>query len=78
GEVCSAGSRLLVQSSVYDKLLPKLKEAFENIKVGDPFADDVKMGSQTGEEQLEKIQNYVKLAEEDSSANIVTGGHRLT
>ena len=38
GEVCSAGSRLLVQSSLYDKLLPKLKEAFENIKVGDPFA----------------------------------------
>ena len=37
GEVCSAGSRLLVQSSLYDKLLPKLKEAFENIKVGDPF-----------------------------------------
>ena len=42
GEVCSAGSRLLVQSSIYDKLIPKLKEAFENIKVGDPFDENVK------------------------------------
>lgn len=56
GEVCSAGSRLLVQSSLYDKLLPKLKEAFENIKVGDPFAEDTKMGAQTGPEQIEKLK----------------------
>lgn len=61
GEVCSAGSRLLVQSSIYDKVMPKLKEAFENIKVGDPFDEDVKMSAQTGPEQLEKIESYVKL-----------------
>ena len=78
GEVCSAGSRLLVQSSIYDKLIPKLKEAFENIKVGDPFDDNVKMGAQTGPEQMEKIQSYVKIAEEDNNVNIITGGHRLT
>ena len=45
GEVCSAGSRLLVQSSIYNELLPKLKEAFENIKVGDPFDEDTKMSA---------------------------------
>ncbi|MCH4355492.1 aldehyde dehydrogenase [Staphylococcus sp. HMSC068D03] len=78
GEVCSAGSRLLVQSSIYDKVMPKLKESFENIKVGDPFDEDVKMSAQTGPEQLEKIESYVKIAEEDSNANILTGGHRLT
>lgn len=78
GEVCSAGSRLLVQSSIYDTVMPKLKEAFENIKVGDPFDEDVKMSAQTGPEQLEKIESYVKLAEEDGSANILTGGHRIT
>ncbi|MFW3546790.1 aldehyde dehydrogenase family protein [Staphylococcus caprae] len=78
GEVCSAGSRLLVQSSIYDKLIPKLKEAFENIKVGDPFDENVKMGAQTGPEQMEKIQSYVKIAEEDNNVNIITGGHRLT
>ena len=56
GEVCSAGSRLLVQSSIYDKVMTKLKEAFENIKVGDPFDEDVKMSAQTGPEQLEKLK----------------------
>ena len=69
GEVCSA---------IYDKLIPKLKEAFENIKVGDPFDENVKMGAQTGPEQMEKIQSYVKIAEEDNNVNIITGGHRLT
>ncbi|GGG92884.1 aldehyde dehydrogenase family protein [Staphylococcus pragensis] len=78
GEVCSAGSRLLVQSSIYDTVMPKLKEAFENIKVCDPFDEDAKMSAQTGPEQLEKIESYVKLAEEDSNANILTGGHRIT
>ena len=78
GEVCSAGSRLLVQSSIYDKLIPKLKEAFENIKVGDPFDEDVKMSAQTGPEQIEKIESYVKMAKEDEGANIITGGERIT
>ena len=50
------GSRLLVQSSIYDKVMTKLKEAFENIKVGDPFDEDVKMSAQTGPEQLEKLK----------------------
>ena len=72
GEVCSAGSRLLVQSSIYDELLPKLKEAFENITVGDPFDENVKMSAQTGPDQLEKIQSYVKIAEDDDKANILT------
>ena len=78
GEVCSAGSRFLVQTSIYDKVIPKLKEAFENIKVGDPFDKDIKMGAQTGPDQIEKIESYIKIAEEDSSATILTGGHRLT
>jgi acyl-CoA reductase-like NAD-dependent aldehyde dehydrogenase len=33
-------------TSIYDKVMPKLKEAFENIKVGDPFDEDVKMSAQ--------------------------------
>src|SRR5699024_5864833 len=37
GEVCSAGSRLLVQEGIYDKLISRLKEAFSNIKIGDPL-----------------------------------------
>ena len=55
-----------------------MKEAFENIKVGDPFDEDTKMSAQTGPEQLDKIESYIKIAEEDDKANILTGGHRIT
>ncbi|MDT4011141.1 MULTISPECIES: aldehyde dehydrogenase family protein [Staphylococcus] len=77
GEVCSAGSRLLVQEDIYDKLMDRLKDAFSRIKVGDPLDENIQMGSQTGEAQLEKIQNYVNYAKE-SGAEILVGGNRLT
>ncbi|MDN6261198.1 MAG: aldehyde dehydrogenase family protein [Staphylococcus simulans] len=76
GEVCSAGSRLLVQEDIYDKLMDRLKDAFSRIKVGDPLDENIQMGSQTGEAQLEKIQNYVDYAKE-SGAEILVGGNRL-
>lgn len=77
GEVCSAGSRLLVQEDIYYKLMDRLKDAFSRIKVGDPLDENIQMGSQTGEAQLEKIQNYVDYAQE-SGAEILVGGNRLT
>ncbi|PTJ22524.1 aldehyde dehydrogenase [Staphylococcus simulans] len=77
GEVCSAGSRLLVQEDIYDKLMDRLKDAFSRIEVGDPLDENIQMGSQTGEAQLEKIQNYVDYAKE-SGAEILVGGNRLT
>lgn len=77
GEVCSAGSRLLVQEGIYDKLISCLKEAFSNIKVGDPLDENTQMGSQTSQEQMEKIQSYITYAEQ-SNAEILTGGKRIT
>lgn len=77
GEVCSAGSRLLVHENIYDEVISRLKEAFSNIKVGDPLDENTQMGSQTGEEQIDKIQSYVDHAKK-SDANILVGGHRLT
>lgn len=77
GEVCSAGSRLLVQEGIYDKLILRLKEAFSNIKIGDPLDEKTQMGSQTSQEQMEKIQSYITYAEQ-SNAEILTGGKRIT
>ncbi|MDU9419355.1 aldehyde dehydrogenase family protein [Staphylococcus cohnii] len=77
GEVCSAGSRLLVQEGIYDKLISRLKEAFSNIKIGDPLDEKTQMGSQTSQEQMEKIQSYITYAEQ-SNAEIITGGKRIT
>nr|WP_269668190.1 aldehyde dehydrogenase family protein [Staphylococcus gallinarum] len=76
GEVCSAGSRLLVHEKIYDQLIDKLKTAFSNIKVGDPLDENTQMGSQTGEEQIEKIQSYIDYAKQ-SDAEILVGGQRI-
>ena len=76
GEVCSAGSRLYVQEGIYEEFLSKLKTAFENVRVGDPLDINNHYGSQTGQAQMDKIEEYIKIAKEEG-LNIVTGGERL-
>lgn len=76
GEVCSAGSRLYVQEGIYNEFLSKLKTAFENVRVGDPLDINNHYGSQTGQAQMDKIEEYIKIAKEEG-LNIVTGGERL-
>lgn len=77
GEVCSAGSRLFVHENIYDDFIAKLKEAFEKIKVGDPLDENTQMGSQTGQAQIDKIESYIQIANEEN-AKIITGGKRIT
>ncbi|WP_414049301.1 aldehyde dehydrogenase family protein [Macrococcus animalis] len=77
GEVCSAGSRLFVHERIYDEFVPKLVEAFKNIKVGDPLDKTTIMGSQTGPDQIEKISNYIQVAK-DEGQKILVGGERIT
>src|SRR5699024_2788142 len=76
GEVCSAGSRLLVQEGIYDALISRLKEAFSNSKVGDPLDAHTQMGSQTSDEQMNQILSYIYYAEQ-SNAELLTGGKRI-
>ncbi|ATD31076.1 aldehyde dehydrogenase family protein [Macrococcoides bohemicum] len=76
GEVCSAGSRLYVQEGIYDEFVGKLKEAFETINVGDPLDPNNHYGSQTGQAQIDKIEEYIEIAKQEG-LNIVTGGERL-
>jgi acyl-CoA reductase-like NAD-dependent aldehyde dehydrogenase len=75
GQVCCAGSRLLVQRKVYDKVVAALKEKFAAIRVGDPLDPQTQMGAQISQEQMAKILNYVKIATGEG-AKLVTGGAR--
>ena len=75
GEVCCAGSRVLIQSGVYDQVVKKLKEAAEGIKCGDPFDPETFMGAQVSEVQLSKILQYIESGKEQG-AKIITGGCR--
>ena len=76
GEVCSAGSRLYVQEGIYDEFVAKLKDAFEKVRVGDPMDENNHYGSQTGQAQIAKIEEYIEVAKQEG-LNIVTGGKRL-
>ncbi|EIN4283548.1 aldehyde dehydrogenase family protein [Staphylococcus pseudintermedius] len=78
GEVCSAGSRLIVHENVYDEFIPRLVDAFKKVKVGDPLDMETQMGSQTGQAQIDKIQSYIDYANESDGAKILVGGHRIT
>ena len=75
GEVCSAGSRLLVHEKIYDEFVDTLAELARKMKVGDPLDPDAEMGSQISETQLERILGYIRTGREEG-ARLVCGGER--
>lgn len=75
GQVCCAGSRIFVQDTIYDKFVPALVKAFENVKVGLPWNEDTQMGAQINEAQVKKILSYVDIAKEEG-ATVACGGVR--
>lgn len=78
GQVCSAGSRLLVQENVYDILVEKLKVRMQNLRVGDSLDKCVDMGAivnQTQKESIDKfVQNAIKEGAEVYQATDVPDG----
>jgi aldehyde dehydrogenase (NAD+) len=60
GQVCCAGSRLLVQENVAERLLAKLRARMERLRVGDPLDKAVDIGAIIAPVQLEKIQRLVR------------------
>lgn len=75
GQVCSAGSRIFVQESVYDEFVGRLVEEFKKVKVGSPLDTTTQMGSQVNENQVNTIDKYVQIGKEEG-ANLLVGGSR--
>ena len=75
GEVCSAGSRLLVHEKIYDEFVNTLADLARKMKVGDPLDPDAEMGSQISQTQLERILGYIRTGKEEG-ARLVCGGER--
>ncbi len=76
GQCCCAGSRLLVQEPVYDKMVEKLAERSKNRKLGDPFDASTEQGPQIDEGQFKKILSYIDKGKAQG-ARCVTGGERF-
>lgn len=77
GEVCLAGSRLLVHRSIHDEFLERFVAGAESWTVGDPFDPGTQVGPLISPEHLDKVLSYIDLAQQEG-AKLLTGGHRLT
>ena len=67
GHVCCAGSRLLVQESIYEQTIQKLKRRMWNLRVGDPLDKNTDIGAINSKAQLERIQELVRSGEEEGA-----------
>src|SRR6185369_9523992 len=61
GHVCCAGSRLFVQENVAEEVIQKLKDRLETLIVGNPLDKNTDIGAINSKEQLEKINQYLKI-----------------
>jgi aldehyde dehydrogenase (NAD+) len=67
GHVCCAGSRLLVQESIYEPLIGKLKRRMATLRVGDPLDKNTDVGAINSRQQLEKIAELVEAGKEEGA-----------
>ncbi|MFP5331815.1 MAG: aldehyde dehydrogenase family protein [Acidimicrobiia bacterium] len=75
GQLCSAGTRLLVESSVKDEFVGLLVERAEALHIGNPLDETTQLGAVMSPEQMERIESYVG-AGIDAGARPLTGGSR--
>jgi aldehyde dehydrogenase len=75
GEVCTCPSRILIQESIYDKLIERTLERIKSIKQGNPLDTATQIGAQVSDEQLRTIDKYVNIGIKEG-AKALCGGKR--
>ena len=75
GEVCAAGSRILVESGIYDDFVAAFSKRAEQMTVGDPLDSNTRLGAIVSEEQTERVLSYIA-AGKNEGARLVAGGER--
>ena len=76
GEVCAAGSRVLVERAVYDDFVEAFRERASKTTVGDPMDRDTRLGAIVSERQLERVLRYIEAGRAEG-ARLVAGGERV-
>lgn len=75
GQVCSAGSRVLVHEAIYDEVVKGLATRASTIRLGDPLDKATGMGPLISETQMKRVLDYIHIGEHEG-ASLVTGGAR--
>lgn len=72
GQVCVAGSRILIQRSILDEMLDRMFKVMDKIVVGDPFDEKSTMGPIVSAQQFKRVTNYVDIGKQESK--LLKGG----
>ncbi|HEV7239109.1 MAG TPA: aldehyde dehydrogenase family protein [Thermoanaerobaculia bacterium] len=75
GEVCAAGSRLLVEEGAHEELMAKVIERANKMTAGDPLHPKTRLGAIVSKEQMETVLSYIE-AGKSEGAKLVAGGER--
>lgn len=75
GEICSAGSRILVQKNIFDKFVNAMAKKTQQIRLGDPMKRETKMGPLVSADQYKRVTNYIEIGKREG-AEICCGGSR--
>src|SRR6201995_750279 len=76
GQVCSAGSRVLVQEKVYDEVVERLAARARSLPMGDPLDRRTSLGPVISEKQMKSVLDYVDIGRKEG-ASLITGGERV-
>ena len=75
GQVCSAGSRILVHASIYDHVVERLAARAASTRIGNPQETSTAMGPLVSEVQMKRVLDYIDIGRNEG-ATVVTGGNR--
>ncbi len=75
GEVCAAGSRLLVEEGAHEELMAKVIERANKMTAGDPLHPKTRLGAIVSKEQMDTVLSYIEAGKSDG-AKLVAGGAR--
>ena len=76
GEVCNAGSRLLVEEKVKDQVIEKVMNVAKTMRVGDPLDPATQMGAMVDSTQMERVLGYIEKGQSEG-AEVKLGGQRI-
>ncbi|HIH77475.1 MAG TPA: aldehyde dehydrogenase, partial [Halobacteria archaeon] len=76
GEICFAGTRALVQDTIYDDVCKKAAEIYGSLKIGSALSAETTVGPLVTEEQMNKVLGYIESGK-DEGATLLCGGYRL-
>ena len=76
GEVCSAGSRILVEKKIYSKFVEAMSAKAKTIRLGPPLERETKMGPLVSKDQFERVRAYQEIGKKE--AKVATGGGKLS